>query len=313
MGPTMFLWRNACVAWGARRPFGTDSPPCPPCALRARPRRRRTIAGPMLIVAPAIASAASWALVACAKPTVRPAQAAPAAKFHLGVVRTFPHDPRAFTQGLLFFEGKFYESTGLLGRSSLRRVDPDSGVVERGVDLPADLFGEGLARVGGRLFQLTWQNGCALVWNLATMRKEREISYQGEGWGLCFDGRHLIMSDGSDMLALRDPDSFARVGEIVVRRAGRPVRNLNELECVDGVVYANVWQDNHIARIDPRTGEVTGWIDASGLLAPEEAGAADVLNGIAYLPATGHFVVTGKLWPRVFEVEVVPDASPAAK
>lgn len=263
--------------------------------------------------ATAVASAALWALSACAKPTARPAQGAPDAKLRLRVVRTFPHDPRAFTQGLLFFEGKFYESTGLLGRSSLRRVDPDSGVVERGVDLPADLFGEGLARVGGRLFQLTWQNRRVLVWNLATLRKEREISYQGEGWGLCFDGRHLIMSDGSDTLALRDPDSFARVGEIVVRRAGRPVRNLNELECVEGVVYANVWQDNHIARIDPHTGEVTGWIDASGLLAPEEAGAADVLNGIAYLPATGHFVVTGKLWPRVFEVEVVPDASPAAK
>jgi len=260
-----------------------------------------------------VASVALWAVAACAKPTARPAHAASAAKLRLKVVRTFPHDPNAFTQGLLFFEGKFYESTGLHGRSSLRLVDPDSGVVERKVDLPADLFGEGLARVGGRLVQRTWQNGRALVWNLATLRKEREIPYQGEGWGLCFDGRHLIMSDGSETLTLRDPESFARVGEIVVRRAGRPVRNLNELECPEGVVYANVWQDNHIARIDPRTGEVTGWIDASGLLTPEEAGAADVLNGIAYLPATGHLVLTGKLWPRVFEVEVVPDVSPAAK
>ena len=264
-------------------------------------------------VATLVASAALWALAACAKPTARPAQAASAAKLRLKVVRTFPHDPSAFTQGLLFFEGKFYESTGLYGRSSLRRVDPESGVVERGVDLQADLFGEGLARVGGRLIQLTWQNGRALVWNLATLRKEREISYQGEGWGICFDGRSLVMSDGSDTLALRDPEGFARVGEIVVRRAGKPVRNLNELECVEGAVYANVWQDSHIARIDPRTGEVTGWIDASGLLAPEEARAADVLNGIAYLPATGHLVVTGKLWPRIFEVEIVPDAPPAAR
>jgi glutamine cyclotransferase len=231
----------------------------------------------------------------------------------LKVVRTFPHDPHAFTQGLLFFEGKFYESTGLYGRSSLRRVDPESGVVERGVDLPADLFGECAARVGGRLVQLTWQNKRALVWNLATLRKEGEFSYQGEGWGLCFDGRHLIMSDGSNTLALRDPESFARVGEIVVRRAGQPLRNLNELECVEGIVYANVWQDSHIARIDARTGEVTGWIDASGLLAPEEARAADVLNGIAYLPATGHLVVTGKLWPRIFEVEIVPAGPPTAK
>jgi glutamine cyclotransferase len=179
--------------------------------------------------------------------------------------------------------------------------------------LPADLFGEGAARVGGRLVQLTWQNKRALVWNLATWSKEREFSYQGEGWGLCFDGRHLVMSDGSDTLALRDPESFARVGEIVVRRAGQPLRNLNELECVEGIVYANVWQDSHIARIDARTGEVTGWIDASGLLAPEEARAADVLNGIAYLPATGHLVVTGKLWPRIFEVEIVPAGPPTAK
>jgi glutamine cyclotransferase len=265
--------------------------------------------------ATALASAVLWALAttACANPSARPAQAAPAAQLRLKVVRTFPHDPRAFTQGLFFFEGKFYESTGLYGRSSVRRVDPDSGVVERGVDLPADLFGEGVARVGGRLVQLTWQNKRALVWTLATLRKEREFSYQGEGWGLCFDGRHLIMSDGSDTLALRDPESFARVGEIVVRRAGQPLRNLNELECVEGIVYANVWQDSHIARIDARTGEVTGWIDASGLLAPEEARAADVLNGIAYLPATGHLVVTGKLWPRIFEVEIVPAGPPTAK
>ena len=260
-----------------------------------------------------VTSLVLWALPACAKPTARPAQAAVPANLRLKVVRTFPHDPKAFTQGLLFFDGKFYESTGLNRRSSLRRVDPDSGVVEQRVDLPWDLFGEGVARVGGQLIQLTWQNGRALVWNLATLRKEREISYQGEGWGLCFDGRRLIMSDGSDKLALRDPESFARVGEIVVRRAGQPVRNLNELECVEGVVYANIWQDSHIARIDARTGEVTGWIDASGLLAPEEARYADVLNGIAYLPASGHLALTGKLWPRIFEVEVVPDAPPASK
>ena len=263
--------------------------------------------------ATAVASAALWALAACARPAARAVQPAPAAQLRLKVVRTFPHDPGAFTQGLLFLEGKFYESTGLYGRSSLRRVDPDSGVVERGVDLPADLFGEGLARVGGRLFQLTWQNRRVLVWNLATLRKEREISYQGEGWGLCFDGRHLIMSDGSETLALRDPESFAKVGEIVVRRAGQPLRNLNELECLEGIVYANVWQDSHIARIDARTGEVTGWIDASGLLRPDEAHAADVLNGIAYLPATGHLAVTGKLWPRIFEVEIVPAGPPTAK
>jgi glutaminyl-peptide cyclotransferase len=264
--------------------------------LRWNPCYTTVVAGTVLC---ALASAA------CAKPAARPAPATPSDKLRLRVVRSFPHDANAFTQGLLFYEGKFYESTGLQGRSSLRRVDPESGVVEQKIELPAHLFGEGLTRVGGRLVQLTWQDGRALVWNLANLHKEKEFTYQGEGWGLCFDGQHLIMSDGSEKLSLRDPETFAKVGEILVRRAGRPVRNLNELECVEGVVYANVWQDNHIARIDAKTGEVTGWIDASGLLAPEQEHAADVLNGIAYLPATGHLVVTGKLWPRLFEVEIV--------
>lgn len=252
--------------------------------------------------------------LACAKSgaqhrTGQPASGANMKEMRLRVVRTLPHDPKAFTQGLIFYDGKFYESTGLHGRSSLRRVDPESGMVERSVDLPAEFFAEGLARVGGQLIQLTWQEGRALVWNLTTMRKEKEFSYEGEGWGLCFDGRHLIMSNGSDTLALRDPETFAKRAEVAVRRAGRPVRNLNELECVDGVVYANVWQDNHIARIDPRTGEVTAWIDAAGLLPPDEERRADVLNGIAHLPSTGHLVLTGKLWPKAFEVEIVPASS----
>jgi glutaminyl-peptide cyclotransferase len=260
----------------------------------------------------AVASAFLGAAPACAKPATQP-RSSSLGEMRLKVVRTLPHDPEAFTQGVIFYDGKFYESTGLHGRSSVRRVDPESGVVERKVDLPAKFFGEGLARVGGQLIQLTWQEGRALVWNLSTMRKEKEFSYEGEGWGLCFDGRHLIMSDGSDRLALRDPETFAKTGEVVVRRAGKPVRNLNELECVDNVVYANVWQDNHIARIDIRSGEVTGWIDATGLLSPEEERRADVLNGIAYLPTTGHLVITGKLWPKAFEVEIVPAASSSAK
>jgi glutaminyl-peptide cyclotransferase len=230
-------------------------------------------------------------------------------EMRLKIVRTLPHDPKAFTQGLLFYDGKFYESTGLRGRSSVRRVDPESGVVERKVDLPAELFGEGLARVGGRLIQLTWQEGRAVVWNLATMSKEKEFTYEGEGWGLCFDGYHLIMSDGSERLVLRDPETFAKRSEVVVRRAGKPLRKLNELECVDGVIYANVWQDNHIARIDPQTGDVTAWIDAAGLLPSDPDLRVDVLNGIAYLPTTGHLMITGKLWPKIFEVEMVPAAS----
>lgn len=246
------------------------------------------------------------AALACVRSTQPPPRTAAPQALRTRVVRSFPHDRAAFTQGLLFFDGKLYESTGLVGRSSLRRVDPESGAVEAQVPLDPTVFGEGLERVGGRLYQITWQDGRALVWTLSSFTKEREFRYEGEGWGLCWDGKHLVMSDGSDRLAFRDPETFAKVGEVAVRRAGEPVRNLNELECVDGLVYANVWQDTHIARIDPRTGDVTAWIDASGLLAPDERAGADVLNGIAYLPTTGHFLVTGKLWPRMFEVELVP-------
>ncbi len=224
----------------------------------------------------------------------------------LRVVRSFPHDKTAFTQGLVAFDSKLYESTGLEGRSSVRRVDPESGVVEAETVLDPKLFGEGLARVGDRLYQLTWQNGKVLVWGLTTLKKERELAYTGEGWGLCFDGHLLVMSDGSDRLTFRDPDTFATVRDVVVRRAGEPVRQLNELECVDGLVYANIWQQAVIARIDARTGDVTGWIDASGLLTKDEAMGADVFNGIAQIPGTRRFYVTGKLWPRLFEVEVVP-------
>jgi glutamine cyclotransferase len=263
----------------------------------------------------ALLSLCLWAVVlgaagVCAKSAARPLSSA---NLRLKVLRTLPHDNRAYTQGLLMFGGKLYESTGLYGRSTLRRVDLASGVVEQETALPAEIFGEGLARVGQRLFQLTWKNRKALVWDLATLKKTAEFSYDGEGWGLCFDGKRLVMSDGSDRLTFRNPTSFRKEGEVQVRRGGRPVVNLNELECVRGAVYANVWGQSHIARIDPTSGEVTGWIDASGLLGPSEAAAADVLNGIAEMEGTDHLLVTGKLWPRMFEVQVVPAARDEAK
>jgi glutamine cyclotransferase len=239
---------------------------------------------------------------ACAKSA---AQAKAPPLLRLKVLRSYPHDPRAFTQGLLLVDGKLYESTGLLGRSSVRRVDLASGKVEHAANLQPNLFGEGLARVGQRLFQLTWKDGKAIVWDLTTLKKQAEFSYEGEGWGLCFDGKQLIMSDGSDRLIRRNPTNFAKEGEVRVRLAGRPLQSLNELECEGDVIYANVWQDNHIARIDGRNGDVTGWIDASGLLDRSEAASADVLNGIAALRGHGRLLVTGKLWPRLFEVEVV--------
>jgi glutaminyl-peptide cyclotransferase len=226
------------------------------------------------------------------------------------VVKTYPHDTRAFTQGLVYWEGGLYESTGLVGRSSLRRVDPESGAVEAQVSLDPPLFAEGLARVGDELYQLTWQNGRAFVWKMGSFERVREHSYSGEGWGLCYDGKRLVMSDGSDRLTFRNPTDFSEIGSVRVVRAGQPVRQLNELECVDGLVYANLWNSEAIARIDPSNGEVTGWIDASGLLRGAEREGTDVLNGIAYVPERGTFFITGKLWPRLFEVKFV---SPQAR
>lgn len=224
----------------------------------------------------------------------------------LKVVATHPHDRGAFTQGLVWWQGRLFESTGQYGDSSLRRVDLRTGTVEQQVDLPDDVFGEGLALVERRLIQLSWRNGRAFVWDAATLEPKGELAYAGEGWGLCHDGKRLVMSDGTDKLTFREPATFAKVGEVSVTKAGMPVGNLNELECVDGHVFANVWMHEHIARIDPRTGEVTAWVDASGLLSPAERMGTDVLNGIAYVPETGRFLLTGKYWPAVFEVELVP-------
>ena len=257
-------------------------------------------------------TAAPAAATAAPAVTPTPSPAAPpkpAEKLRVRVLRKYPHDPGAFTQGLVFHDGTLYESTGLPGRSSLRRVDLETGRVEARVDLGYPLFGEGLALVGTELHQLTWQDGRDLVWDMATLKKVREHRYHGEGWGLCYDGRRLVMSDGSDQLVFRDPATFAETGRVSVRHQGQPLRQLNELECAAGAIYANVWQDTVIVRIDPTTGSTTGWADASGLLTHDEIRNTDVLNGIAYVPATGHFLITGKLWPRLFEVELLPAAA----
>jgi glutaminyl-peptide cyclotransferase len=221
------------------------------------------------------------------------------------VVRALPHDPRAFTQGLLISGGAFYESTGMEGESSVRHVDIESGKVLRRIDLDKTYFGEGLARVDDRLIQLTWQSGKAFVYGLMDFRKVGEHAYQGEGWGLCYDGKNLVMSDGSDRLLFRDPQSFAVVRELRVVHTGKPLRDLNELECVDKTVYANVWRTEKIVAIDRDSGQVSAEIDASGLLTPAEDEGTDVMNGIAYDKRSGHFYVTGKWWPKVFEVRFV--------
>lgn len=222
------------------------------------------------------------------------------------VLSVRPHDTNAFTQGLLVYDGMLYESTGQYGNSSLRLVEPQTGEVQRQVNLVERLFAEGLALVDDHLIQITWQNGYALQFDRDTFELLDVFTYAGEGWGLCYDGEQLIMSDGSPTLTMRDPQTFEIISQVTVTRADVPVEELNELECVEDVVYANIWQTDSIVRIDKATGIVTAHIDASGLLTPDEAANANVLNGIAYQPDTGTFLITGKLWPKMFEVNFVP-------
>jgi glutamine cyclotransferase len=238
--------------------------------------------------------------------------AGPSSREALGVrVRdTYPHARDAFTQGLIYADGWVYESTGLEAQSSLRRVELETGRVVDAVRLPDDVFGEGLAAVGSRLVQLTWHSERAFIYDRASLRKEREFSYEGEGWGLCYDGERLVMSDGSHILQFRDPETFERIGNVEVLHRGLPLAQLNELECVGGEVFANVWLSSRIARIDPASGEVTALIDTGDLLQQDGVGdvhGADVLNGIAYVPERDRFLLTGKFWPRVFEVEFAPE------
>lgn len=227
-------------------------------------------------------------------------------RLRVKVLSTRPHDPTAYTQGLVLDGGSLYESTGLYGASSLRQVDPATGEVKRRRNLPERFFAEGLALVDGQLVQLTWQEQRAFRYKLADFEPVGESPYEGEGWGLCWDGKRLVMSDGSPRLTFRDPKTFAVLGSVSVTLAGRPIDRINELECVDSTVYANVWQTDDILRIDPASGKVTAVIDASGLLSPEEHRAAEVLNGIAWDPQKKTFLITGKMWPKMFEVTFVP-------
>jgi len=213
-----------------------------------------------------------------------------------------PHDPEAYTQGLLWWQGKLYESTGRTGRSEVRRIDPTTGEVEHRVPIPRLFFGEGLARHGQRLVMLTWHAEQAFVFGIDEFDRRGTLAYRGEGWGLCHDGTRFVMSDGSEKLTFRDNDSFSSVGQVTVTLNGRPLGNLNELECVDGTVYANVYRTDFIVRIDPASGRVTERVDASGLLEGDRPG---VLNGIAYAPEIDRFFVTGKLWPTMFEVTFI--------
>jgi glutaminyl-peptide cyclotransferase len=256
--------------------------------------------GPRRALRALAASAAVALLAACS--------AADVVRWTPEVVATHPHDPNAFTQGLLFHEGRLYESSGRYGRSDVREVVLDSGAVVRARPLEARFFAEGLARVDDRLVQLTYREGTALVYDLDTFEEVGRFAYDGEGWGLCFDGRELWMSDGSARLQRRDPVTFELLGHVDVRRDGRAVERLNELECVGDHVIANVWLTTELVRIAKADGRVDAVIDGAALVPDDPAVRANpdaVLNGVAHDPATGRWWLTGKLWPVLYEVRFV--------
>lgn len=224
------------------------------------------------------------------------------------VKNTYPHDPQAFTQGLFFKDGYLYETTGLQGHSTLRKVDLTSGKVLQKKELASEFFGEGSAPVGNEIVGLTWTSHVGFVYDQKSFALKRRFNYQGEGWGLASDSGHVYMSDGSNAIRVLDPKTLEEVRRIQVTAEGKPLTRLNELEVVEGQIYANVWGSDVIARIDPQTGNVVGWIDLANLLPPAQRGtdSADaVLNGIAYDSKRHRLFVTGKLWPKLFEIELV--------
>lgn len=221
------------------------------------------------------------------------------------VIKKYPHDASAFTQGLEFHDNLLWESTGRYGTSSIRRVRLRDGVVEKAESLPREHFGEGLTKVGEIFVQLTWKSGVAYRWKASDFSSLAALQYDGEGWGLCFDGQRLVLSNGTDRLSFRDPKTMKETGFVRVRMQGeRLSKKLNELECVNGQVYANAWREDAIYRIDPSSGQVTAVIDARALR--PDSRRAEVLNGIAYNPSKETFFVTGKLWPVLYEVRFVP-------
>ncbi|HCO94207.1 MAG TPA: glutamine cyclotransferase [Phycisphaerales bacterium] len=229
------------------------------------------------------------------------------ARWTYKVVNMFPHDRKAFTQGLVFEDGFLYEGTGLNGRSDLRKVELETGRVLQSCKLPDEFFGEGITIFGDRIIQLTFQSRVGFVYDKETFELQREFNYPTEGWGLTNDERHLIMSDGTPMLYFLNPEKFAQDHKIMVLDQDSPVWGLNELEYIDGQIYANVWPTERIVRIDPGTGGVIGWIDAEGILAPEDhSDPVDVFNGIAYDPAGRRLFVTGKFYPKLYEIKLVP-------
>ncbi|AQR60406.1 glutamine cyclotransferase [Brevundimonas sp. LM2] len=265
---------------------------------------------PVLFGVAALAAAtAGWAQAPAPAPVQAP-DTRPAAPpvYDYEIVATYPHDPAAFTQGLIYRDGVLYESTGR-HPSSVRRVRLEDGVVLQKRDLPVQLFGEGLTDWGDRILSLTWQGGQGLIWDADDLAPAGAWTYTGEGWGLTRDATRLILSDGTPTLRFFDPETLTETGAVTVTYRGQPVPQLNELEFIDGEVFANVWQSDVVLRIDPATGVVTGVIDLSDLLPEPVANPSDdVLNGIAWDAAGRRLFVTGKNWPKLFEIRLVPRA-----
>jgi glutaminyl-peptide cyclotransferase len=239
--------------------------------------------------------------------TPHPASAIPPQEYTFAIVRAFPHDTFAYTQGLAYRDGFLYEGTGLNGRSSLRKARLETGEVIQHVDLGSEFFGEGITIVKDRVLQLTWKSGTGFVYDLSDFHLLRRFSYSGEGWGLATNGRELFLSDGTSELRVLDAETLLEKRRVKVHDGSTPVDQLNELEFVEGQIFANLWHSNRIARISPQTGDVVGWIDLTGLLSPiYRLESEAVLNGIAYDPIRKRLFVTGKLWPSVFEITISP-------
>ncbi len=247
--------------------------------------------------------AAALATCACGPAT----QAETVREYTYHVVHAYPHDRLAFTEGLFYWKGDLYESTGLACCSSVRRVKIETGEILQRIDLPREYFGEGIVNWKDKLIQLTYTTQVGFIYDFATLAKKGEFHYQGEGWALTTDGKRIIMSDGTPQLRFLDPETLAEQGRLTVTDRGQPVTNLNELEWIKGEIYANIWQQDRIARIDPVSGKVVGWIDMTGLLVGDDrTPGAEVLNGIAYDAQHDRLFVTGKYWPKLFEIKIVP-------
>jgi glutaminyl-peptide cyclotransferase len=232
---------------------------------------------------------------------------APAPEYSYRVVKSYPHERSAFTQGLEYRDGFLYEGTGLVGRSALRKIDLTTGRVLQSFDVPRPFFGEGITVLQNQIFELTWTTQTGFIYDKSSFRVLKSFNYPGEGWGLANDGKQIYMSDGSSQIRILDPATFKEIRRITVKDGNDQVFELNELEFVRGEIYANVWQTDRIARISPADGKVLGWIDLSGIIPKSERPEGDaVLNGIAYDAAADRLFVTGKLWPKIFEIKLVP-------